>query len=295
VKIAVCLKEVVDSKLSLDVGLRNGVVFREGLPLRLNPNDAGALSMALSLRQSDIDPSFEITVISIGPERVEDYLRWGISAGANKAIRIWDEGFTELSAHQKAWLLSRAVSMSGADIVFTGARSLDTGNGQVGHLMAAWLGLPCVGEAVSIESVTRRKTIDLIRDIGVGEREKVECSLPAVITVKGEGKLLYASLDRLMESRLSEIKLLSLADLDLSVAELENDHASVTRLMYPRPRPRKVPTPDMTLPSFYRILKLLEGGISRRQGVMLKGSSAELTEQLFQLLVDEGVIKLAPL
>ena len=292
-KIIVCLKEVVDSALSLDFGLRNEVVFREGLPLRLNPNDAEALAMALMCKSPEREPRVEITLISIGPERVESYLRQGLSLGADKAVRIWGEDFGALSPHQKAKLLTRAVSLSGADLILTGAESMDTGNGQVGPLIAAWLDLPCAGNVVRLELPEENKNLYLTRDIGRGEREKLRCPLPAVVTVKGEGKLPYASLDRLVESKYGEIKLLSLADLGISPAELKNDPTMLTGLAYPRPRPRKVPTPESSLPAFDRILKLLEGGISRRRGLMLEGSSEELAEQLFKLLLEEEVIKSA--
>lgn len=290
-KIIVCLKEVVDSTLSLDFGLRNKVVLNEGLPLRLNPNDTEALTMALSLKSPDEGAPVEITLISIGPERVDGYLRDGLALGADRAMHIWGENLVELSSYQKARLLSKAVSMFGADLVFTGASSLDTGNSQVGPLIAAWLDLPCVGEVVGLDLDGEQKGITLTKDIGRGERETIQCSLPAVITVKGEGKLPYASLDKLIDSQYREIRLLSLTALDISPVELENDPTKVTGLVFPRPRPKKVPTPESSLPAFDRILKLLEGGISKRQGKMLKGSSEELADQLFELLVTEGLLK----
>jgi electron transfer flavoprotein beta subunit len=292
-KIIVCLKEVVDSTLSLDFGLRNKAVFNEGLPLRLNPNDVEALVKALGLKQPDTDTPVEITLISIGPQRVEGYLRDGLALGADRAVRIWGEDLADLSSHQKARLLLKAVSLFGADLVLTGARSLDTGNGQVGPLMAAWLNLPCVGEVARIELAEETKSITLTRDIGRGERETIQCPLPAVITVKGEGKLPYASLDKFLESQYSEVRLLSLADLDISTVELRNDPTKVTGLAFPRPRPKKVSMPESSLPAFDRILKLLEGGISKRQGKMLEGSGEELADQLFELLMEEGVIKSA--
>ncbi len=292
-KIIVCLKEVVDTNLSLGFGLSNRVVFQEGLPLRLNPDDTEALAKALNLKQSDDEAQVEITLISIGPERVEGYLRDGLALGANRAVRIRQDSLMELSSHQKARLLSRAVSLFGADLVLTGAGSLDTGNGQVGPLMAAWLDLPCIGEVVGFKLADEKKSITLTRDIGRGAREKIRCSLPAVITVKGEGKLHYASLDRLVESKYGEIIRLTLADLGTSDVELKNDPTRITGLAYPRPRPRKTPAPESSLPAFYRILKLLEGGISRRQGEMLQGSSQELADQLFELLIEEGVIESA--
>jgi electron transfer flavoprotein beta subunit len=290
-KIIVCLKEVIDPALNLDFGLNNSVVFREGQPLRLNPNDAAALALALGLKTTYVKSQIEITLISIGPERVESYLKNGLALGADKAVRIWGEDFATPSLYQKARLLSGAVALLGADLVFTGARSLDTGSGQVGPFLAARLGFPCVSEVVNIELDSENKNITLVKDIGRGEREKIQCSLPAVITIKGEGKLSYASLDKLIESQYSEITLLSPADLGLSPAELKNDPASVTDLVFPRPVLRKVPPLDSSLPAFYRILQLLAGGIARRQGLMLPGSGEELAERLFVLLKEEGVLK----
>jgi len=290
-KIIVCLKEVIDPAVSLDIGLRNSVVFREGLPLRLDPYDATALYIALNLKKQKKVSPVEITAVSIGSERVESYLRNGLAIGADKAIRIWDEGFSGLSSFQKARLLAGIVSLYRADIVLTGAASLDTGNEQVGPLMSARFGMPCLAHTIDIELESGQDAVIATRDIGKGEREKVWSPLPAVITVKGEGRLPYASMDNLIESKSSKIELLTPVDLGISTIELKNDPTTVTGLASPRPRPRKVPPLDSSLPAFYRILQLLEGGISKRSGRMLEGSSEQLVDQLFELLKDEGVIK----
>ncbi len=290
-KISVCLKEVIDPALNLDFGLINNVIFREGLPLKLNPNDASALALALDLKSVENESPIEITLVSIGPERVESYLRNGLALGADRAVRIQDEDPEALSPYRKACLLAGAVTLLGADLVFTGSRSLDTGSGQVGLFMAARLGLPCVSEVTGLEMDKAENGLSLTRDIGRGEREKVQCPLPAVITIKRDVKLPYASLEKLMESKYSEITLFSPDDLGVSPAELKSDPAGVTGLVFPRPAPRKVPPLDSSLPAFYRILQLLEGGIARRKSLMLRGSGEELSERLFELLKEEGVIK----
>jgi len=290
-KIIVCLKEVVDTALSLGTGLRNRLVFREGLPRRLNPHDIRALSIALDLTANAAADS-SLTAVSIGPERVEKYLREALALGADKAVRIWGEDFRGLSPYQKAKLLYAHVSLAGADLVLTGAKSLDTANGQVGQLLAARLGWSCVSDVVAFEINTESGNIRLNRDIGRGKREILECPLPAVVTVKGESTHLpYASLDRLIESVESEIEVLSLAELNITSADLNQEPAPITGLMAPRPRPHRVPTPASSLPAFDRVLKLLEGGITKRRGKMLEGSTEELAEQLYELLVTEGVIR----
>jgi len=291
-KIVVCLKETVDTTLSLDTGLSHPVVFEEGLPRRLNPDDASALNTAFDIRSQSRDGNVEITAVSIGPERVEKYLRSALALGADRAVRIWGEDFRGLSPWRKSRLLSDFVSLSGTDLLLAGVRSMDTGNAQMGSMVAARLALPCVTGVVVLEINTESDILRFTRDVGRGKREVVSCSLPAVVAIKGDGRALpYASLDRLIESLRSEIKVFSLTDLNINPAEFKNEPTRMTALLAPRPRPRRVTTPESSLPAFYRILKLLEGGIAKRQGKMLEGTPEELADQLFELLIDEGVIR----
>lgn len=290
-KIVVCLKEVVDSNLNLVFDPRTGELFRKGLAFRLNPDDVTALAQALNLK-NQADAPVEIALISIGPERVEYYLRDSLARGADSAMRIWGEELEELSPYQKARVLSRAISLHDADLILTGAKSLDKTTGQVGPLTAAWLDLPCVAEVVSFQPDREGKSLTVVKNIGKGGRESLQCSLPAVINVTGEGsELPYAPVDRILESQHTPITVISPADLGLSPAELKDDPTRVTGLSYPRPRPKKVPMPESTLPTFDRILMLLQGGLTRRQGKILKGSGEELVNQLYDLLVAEGIIK----
>jgi electron transfer flavoprotein beta subunit len=288
-KILVCIKEAVDTKLSLDTGLGNGVVFREGLPLRLNPHDAAALAIALELKSANSD--IEIILVSIGGAGVESYLRNGLALGADKAIRIWDGEFKDMSPRQKALLLAGTASLYKADLILTGARSLDTGNGITGQMTAAKQGFACVCDVVNITVDTEQKNITVVKDVGRGEREKIQCPVPSVITVKGEEKLPYASLDSLIDSKQREIILLSPADLGVSETELKNEPSQIIKLVQPRPEPVKVPPLDSSLPAFYRILQLLQGGITKRKGQMLSGSSGEIAEKLYRILIDEGVLQ----
>jgi len=291
-KIVVCLKEVVDTALSLGTGLRHRIVFEEGLPRRLNSDDAAALGIALGLKSQAPAESVEITAVSIGPERSEKYLREALAMGVDRVVRIWEDDFRGLSPWRKSKLLSAFISLSGAALVLTGTRSLDTADAQVGSLLAARLSLPCIASVTEVDINTESGVPNFTRDLGRGKREVVFCPLPAVVSVKGEGAVLpYPSMDKLIESRQGAIETVSLSDLNLNPAEFKREPTRMTALLAPRPRPRRVITPDSSLPAFYRVLKLLEGGISKRQGKMLDGSTEELADQLFELLIDEGVIR----
>jgi electron transfer flavoprotein beta subunit len=287
VRIVVCIKEVVDAGLNLAFGRVSTELWQKGLAFRLNPNDAGALAAALEEKSKDAQ--VEITVISLGPKRVEDYLREALALGADSAVRLQVED--QLSPYQKAAVLSHAVSRYQPDLILTGAASLDNASGQVGPFIAARLDLPCIVGVTEFQLDGTNRSATVTRNIVQGARERLLSPLPTVLAIEGSGRALpNASLDKLLESRSALITVLSLSDLGILATDLAGDPIRVTGLSFPRPRPRKVPTPASSLPAFDRILKLLEGGIPKRQGKMLQGNRDELVNQLFDLLVAEDII-----
>jgi electron transfer flavoprotein beta subunit len=263
--------------------------LQKGLAYKLNPDDAMAMVEALKFKE--VNPDSEITLISIGPEKTETYLREGMAMGADRAFRIWQEGFEDLSSFQKACLLSAAVSLLSADLVLTGAKSLDNSSGLVGPLIAARLNLPCVCDTTGFQVDRELQVMTVTRNTGKGLREKVMAALPAVLTIAGSrGKLPYVSLDRMLASQEAEISCLGLLDLGLSSGALKNDPVRVVGLSFPHPRPKAAPL-DSSLPAFYRILALLQGGMSKRRGEILQGSQDEVIEQIYKMLVNENIIR----
>jgi len=288
-KIVVCLKEVIETGVNLGYGQVPPALMQKGLTYKLNPNDAQALAEALKLKKRD--PGVRVTLVSVGPESADSYLRDGLAAGADEAIRIWDEDLSEITPYQTAGILAGAVKLLNADLVLAGAKSLDNASGLVGPMMAAWLETPCVCEAISFQVETDKPYLTITRNVTKGIQEKVLAALPAVITIAGSTeKLPYSSLEKILSGREADIRCLSLAEIGISRQELQKDRTRITGLSFPRPRPRSVPY-DSSLPAFYRILALLQGGISKRRGELLQGNTETLVNQLFELLVKEEVIK----
>jgi electron transfer flavoprotein beta subunit len=289
VKVVVCLKEVIETG-ELAFGQISEALQEKGFIHKPNPVDRLALAEAIALKETD--SSVDITVVSIGPAGVEGYLREGLALGADRAWRVWEDGLASLSPYQKAMLLARAVALLGPALVLTGARSSDSSSGQVGPFLAARLGLPCICRVTGFRREGDGKGLSVTRNLSRGIREKVRVALPAVLTIEGsERKLPYASLEAMLHSQEAAITCLSPADLGVSPAELKNDPTRIIGLSFPRPRVKRLPAPDSSLPAFHRILALLQGGIARRRGEMLRGSPDELVIQLFDLLVAEGIIK----
>ena len=87
--IIVLLKQVVDVQLSLRV--TDGALVEDGLRYVISGWDEIAIEAALQLIEEV--GSGEVTLVSIGPERVNEALRKGMAMGAHKAIHINDEDF----------------------------------------------------------------------------------------------------------------------------------------------------------------------------------------------------------
>jgi electron transfer flavoprotein beta subunit len=288
-KIVVFFKEVIDPSLDLAYGRVDEALLAKAVAYRLDPADIDCLNLALSLKAQSLE--CEITLVSIGDKRAEKYLREGLAVGADRAIRIWEDSFVELSSFQKAMIIAREVSLLGAELVLCGSRSLDSGSGLVGALTAARLDWPFITEVVDFGLNQNNTRVTVVRGVEKGLREKLEASLPAVLAIKPQGwNWPYPSLQKLLEGQDTRIDVLSLADLGLSPSELNNPRMRQGQLSLPRPTTKMAPL-NSNLPAFDRILALLEGGLTRRRGDILKGQGAELVEQLYDLLIKEEILK----
>jgi electron transfer flavoprotein beta subunit len=286
-KVIVCLKEVIDTTLDLGFGRAPDALVRKGLSCRLDPLDLQALAEALRIKAQSA--GVEVTLLTLGPERLESYLYDGLALGADQAVRVWEEDCPDWSPFQKSKVLAGVASLLEADLVLMGSRSLDNGSGLVSPLTAAWLDRPFAGEVVNFQ--VEGRTAAVTRSAGKGIQEKVLVSLPLVLAITaGRSKLPYASLDRILVSREAAVRRLSLSDLGISPLELKDDPTRVAGLSFPLPRPKAAPY-DSSIPAFYRILALLQGGIAKRRGQVLQGDTRELVDQLYALLVKEEVIE----
>jgi len=288
-KIVVCIKQVPDPG-SVDVDPVTGAIDEERLIYVVNSADECAVEEAVRIKER-VDRG-EVTVLTIGPPRADDAIRQCLALGADQAVRIWDTGLETLSALASARILAQAIKSREYDLVLCGARSADWGSEQVGPAIAELLGLPQVCHIAKLELSPQGHAATVQRKLERGERELVECPLPALFTVEAAlNEPRYPSLPCYMEALTADVPHIDLRDLDIMPTWLGEESApKVLQLSPPRPRPKTIFTPDGKLPAYQRIEVTLQGTVSKRKGVLIEGPLEELADKLVQFLVERGMI-----
>jgi electron transfer flavoprotein beta subunit len=177
--IIVCIKQVPNvTKVSWDA---DGSLIRTGLPAIINPVDKNAIEAALQLKEKH---GGKVTVISMGPDQVEEALREALSMGADEAIQLTDKTFAGADTWDTSYTLGVAIKMIGGfDLIITGVEAMDGNTAQVGPQIAEYLGVPLLSYAVDIE-VSGGK-IKIKQKLGEVSRV-LEASFPALVTVEKE-------------------------------------------------------------------------------------------------------------
>lgn len=299
-RLVVLLELGADVRIPPERDPRSGRVREEWLVREIDPAGSHALDLALRLKAAR--PSTEVILVHLGPAEAEPWLRRALAQGCDRAVRVWDDGAAGAHVAGKALILASAVQAAGFDLVFTGAEGVLDSGGQLGVLLAAHLGVPCVTQVIDIfapdcaQSEDARDRVEITRGLDRGFRERVETAPPVVATVSAGGPAAAAPVPpdipaaALLAAQAHEIPVWDLADLGVPLDRVRRaDHP----LAYGRPRSRRprlhhLAAPDPTLPAFDRILELIQGSVQRREGRIVRRPAEEIVEEMFRTLRDEG-------
>ncbi len=291
-RIVVCAKQVKFTYTRTGRDPLKNYISPEDNIFRINPWDEAALDIAIKLKEKD--SSVEVVVLTLGPAIAEKELRRCIAVGADRIYRIDTEA--EYDSWAKSALLARGIKNLNADLVFCGKESVDKQNGQVAAFIAHHLGLPFVSNVINVEtglqpvstkveSNENMVMMKAVRNAGKGVREEIECSLPAVFSVSREGiEIRLPSYEQKQRALTSPFK-----TLDIDLHEVNRNIVS-DGLYPPRPRPKKVITPDSNMPAFDRINQLLSGSNIEKKGAMLTGDPESQVEGIISYLKENGFL-----
>ena len=224
-RILVCVKQVPDTTeaaLSSDFTLQRDFVAQV-----MNPADESALELALRLRNVKGSGTDEVVCLSMSPERAENMLREALARGADKAVLLTDRRVAGADTLVTAECLKAAMDrLGGFDLVLCGRRASDGETGQVGPMLAAMNGLPCVSNAVSVSAQDGCLLIGQLTENGTVTWKS---PLPALVTLcEWCYRLRLPTVTDIKKARAAQITRYSPDDLGLSACGIK---ASPTRVV----------------------------------------------------------------
>jgi electron transfer flavoprotein beta subunit len=255
-KLLVCIKQVPDleSRFKPDAA---GVWYNEAdLAWRMNEYDEYAVEQAVQLREK-LGDGCELTVLSIGPDRVVEAVKKALAIGCDNAVHVQDNAASDKDPWQIASIISAYAKNKGFDIIFTGMQSQDRGSAQVGVTVSEQLGLACTTTIVGFDydngSITAK------RELEGGIKGVVKLKIPALVTCQlGLNVPRYPTLPNIMKAKKKEVSVISVADL------LTEESLATTASFHP---PAK------------------KGG-----GLVLEGDMGELVDRVIAILKDKTAV-----
>lgn len=256
-KIGVLIKQVPDSETKVKVKADGSGIETADIKYTMNPYDEFAVEEALKLQAKF---KGEVVVFTVGPKRAEEAMRNAMAMGADRGVRIEEDGIEGSDALGIARLLAAAAKAEGLDILFAGKQAIDDDSTAVPQMVAELLDWPQVTVVDRFEALDEH-TVTAHRPIGGGAKEVVKTSLPAVITAdKGLNSPRFASLPGIMKAKKKPLAVKTAADLGVALGA---PAVKVTKLSLPP---------------------------ARQGGKMLKGDAAANVKELVRLLHEEAKV-----
>jgi electron transfer flavoprotein beta subunit len=209
-KILVCIKQVPDMASRFKVN-GEGVWYDEtDLAFRMNEYDEYAVEQAVQLKEQQGNTP-DITVLSIGPDRVGEMIKKALAMGCDRGIHIQDNDSFRKDPWQIASTIAGFCQGKNFDLIFTGMQSQDRGSGQVGAVTAEALSLPCVTTVVGFAFADG--IITAKRELEGGVKAVVKLKSPAMITCQlGLNTPRYPTLPNIMKAKKKELLAYPIAD-----------------------------------------------------------------------------------
>src|ERR1039457_3442800 len=133
--IVVCVKQVPDTWAERKLKPADGTLDRASVDGLINELDEYAIEEGLQIAEAQraAGSEAEVTILTMGPDKVTESIRKALSMGADMAVHLLDDG------------------LAGFDLVICGSESTDARMGVMASMLAERLNVPQVSLASKVE------------------------------------------------------------------------------------------------------------------------------------------------
>jgi electron transfer flavoprotein beta subunit len=252
--IIVPVKQVPDLVEELEINSEGTDLEREWLKFKMNEWDESALEEALQLKELH---GGTVTVLTVATGDVDELLYTCVARGADQVAKIVGDFDEHHDSHSAARALAAAIREQPYDLILTGVQAADDLDGQVGVLLATYLGLPHISvvSGIEVEPLTRTATVH--QEYAGGIMATFEVDLPAVLGVQASRAIpRYAPVSRVRQA----MKTASIEEIDATTPA--GAGITVRRMFKPE---------------------------STEHAEMLEGDTDEIVDRLIDILRERGV------
>jgi electron transfer flavoprotein beta subunit len=286
--IVVCVKWTISTDSTIKI--ESGTMKDRGLYHVVNPYDLIAVEEAVRLKERQ--PGSEVILVCAGSPSAEQGLRRCLALGADKGIILWDTAFEHSDGYATAKILARAIERLDYDLVLCGQKAADTEDEQVWAVLAEFLNIPMISACVKTD-IANGCEVTVHRKLQKGNREIVVTNTPVLLAVElGLNKPRYPTLHAVLNAQRKKIQEYNLSALGLTPEEVGTMGSKTRRtaLTPPRPRPKKLFTPDSSLSAAERMRLIMTGGVKQKQSNLLEGDPKYLASNLARFLDEQNFL-----
>jgi electron transfer flavoprotein beta subunit len=253
--IIVPIKQVPDLVEELEINEEGTDLNRDAVKYKINEFDDHALEEALQLKA---ETGAAVTVLALDGDETDKMLYTAIAKGADKGVKVTGDFTGGVATHLAAQAMANVIATMPHDLILTGVQAVDDRDGQMGVLLAGYLGVPHVSVVTGVK-VDGGKVV-VHKEYSGGVMAEFEVDLPAVLGIQAARETpRYVAVSRVRQVT-KEATLEEVEAGDLAV----NFGSTIRRMMKPEKGAR---------------------------AEMIDGSPEEIADKIISLMKEKGIKK----
>ena len=197
-KICVLIKQVPDKDSKIAINSDSKSIDSNNITNVMNESDNYALEEALLLKEKH---GGEVVVCSLGGQSANEIIKTALAKGADKGIHLINPQNSYIDILSVAKIISKQLKDQNFDLILSGLQSDDSGNCQLGLLIAELLNTSHSSLVMATELINDN-TIKVKQELENGWFQWTELTLPASLTIQsGINSPRYASLRGIMMAK----------------------------------------------------------------------------------------------